>query len=57
MSDKLNKIQIQELLPHREPMLLIDELKDINIELSGKKTKAQGTSSLSTTNSYFNSLE
>ena len=30
MSDfKLNKDQIRELLPHREPMLLIDELKDI----------------------------
>ena len=25
----LNKDQIKELLPHREPMLLIDELKDI----------------------------
>ena len=27
--DKLNKDQIKKLLPHREPMLLIDELKDI----------------------------
>ena len=26
---KLNKNEIIELLPHREPMLLIDELKDI----------------------------
>ena len=26
---KLNKEQITNLLPHREPMLLIDELKDI----------------------------
>ena len=26
---KLNKDQIRELLPHREPMLLIDELQDI----------------------------
>ena len=26
---KLNKKQIIELLPHREPMLLIDELVDI----------------------------
>ena len=26
---KLNKNQIRELLPHREPMLLIDELYDI----------------------------
>ena len=25
----LNKKQIEELLPHREPMLLIDELYDI----------------------------
>ena len=25
----LNKLQIAELLPHREPMLLIDELHDI----------------------------
>ena len=27
--DKLNKEQIKELLPHREPMLLIDELIEI----------------------------
>ena len=27
--DKLNKNQIRELLPHREPMLLVDELYDI----------------------------
>ncbi len=27
--DRLNKKQIEELLPHREPMLLIDELYDI----------------------------
>ena len=27
--DKLNKKQIVDLLPHREPMLLIDELRDI----------------------------
>ena len=27
---KLNKKQIAELLPHREPMLLIDELYEIN---------------------------
>ena len=27
--DKLNRKQIEELLPHREPMLLIDELHDI----------------------------
>ena len=29
MSTSLNKTQIQNLLPHREPMLLIDELKNI----------------------------
>ncbi len=27
--DKLNKDQIRNLLPHREPMLLIDELYDV----------------------------
>ena len=27
--NQLNKKQIKELLPHREPMLLIDELRDI----------------------------
>ena len=29
MIDKLDKNQIKSLLPHREPMLLIDELHDI----------------------------
>ncbi len=29
MNDKLNKDQIKKLLPHREPMLLIDELINI----------------------------
>ena len=29
MSENLNKKQIQDLLPHREPMLLIDELTTI----------------------------
>ena len=29
MSENLNKEQIKKLLPHREPMLLIDELNDI----------------------------
>jgi len=32
--DKLNKKQIIDLLPHREPMLLIDELYDIKKLLS-----------------------
>ena len=27
--DRLNKKQIENLLPHRDPMLLIDELRDI----------------------------
>ena len=27
--DKLNRNQIEDLLPHREPMLLVDELYDI----------------------------
>ena len=30
MTDKLTKQQIEQLLPHREPMLLIDELININ---------------------------
>ena len=29
MTDKLNKTEIESLLPHREPMLLIDELINI----------------------------
>ena len=29
MSDSINKDQIKELLPHREPMLLIEELKNV----------------------------
>ena len=29
MSDNLNKKQIEDLLPHREPMLLIDQLINI----------------------------
>ena len=29
MSEKLNRNQIMSLLPHREPMLLLDELRDI----------------------------
>jgi len=34
--DKLNKDQIRNLLPHREPMLLIDELFDIKKLFSAK---------------------
>tara|TARA_Y100000768_G_C23584702_1_gene498763 strand:+ start:446 stop:580 length:135 start_codon:yes stop_codon:yes gene_type:complete len=37
MSKKLSKKQIIDLLPHREPMLLIDELLDIE---KLKKAKA-----------------
>ena len=33
--EKLNRKQIEELLPHREPMLLIDELYDIKKLTSG----------------------
>ena len=29
MTDSINKKEIENLLPHREPMLLIDELYDI----------------------------
>ena len=29
MTDTINRSQIEELLPHRDPMLLIDELVDI----------------------------
>ena len=29
MKDRLNKQDIMDLLPHREPMLLINELKNI----------------------------
>tara|TARA_B100000470_G_C19495408_1_gene260690 strand:+ start:390 stop:524 length:135 start_codon:yes stop_codon:yes gene_type:complete len=29
MNDNLNKEEIKKLLPHREPMLLIDELLNI----------------------------
>jgi 3-hydroxyacyl-[acyl-carrier-protein] dehydratase len=36
MNRFLNKKQISELLPHREPMLLIDELHDIKKLLSAK---------------------
>ena len=40
MSESLNKKDIEKLLPHREPMLLIDEL--INI----KKLSSAGTNVL-----------
>ena len=35
MSDSLTKKQIEQLLPHREPMLLLDELIDIKKLHSG----------------------
>ena len=36
MTETLNKNQIKDLLPHREPMLLIDELIDIKKLKSAK---------------------
>ena len=30
IKNSLNKVEISKLLPHKEPMLLIDELIDIN---------------------------
>ena len=47
MSNNLNKKQIENLLPHREPMLLIDEL--INI----KKLKSATAIVNVTKNSFF----
>ena len=35
MTEKLNKDQIKDLLPHREPMLLIDELIDSGMDTAG----------------------
>ena len=38
----LNKDQIKNLLPHREPMLLIDELRNIkNLKLTNKIKNAK----------------
>ena len=48
MSDlKLNKDEIRDLLPHREPMLLIDELVDI------KKLKSATAIMNVSKNSFF----
>ena len=47
MTDKLNKEQIKDLLPHREPMLLVDEL--INI----KKLKSATAVVYVKKNSFF----
>ena len=47
MNDKLSKDQIKELLPHREPMLLIDEL--INIKKLHSATAIVNVD----TNSFF----
>ena len=33
--EKLNRKQIEELLPHRDPMLLIDELYNIKKLIGG----------------------
>ena len=32
MSNSISRKEIENLLPHREPMLLIDELVDINVD-------------------------
>ena len=40
MTDTLNKNQIKELLPHREPMLLIDKLTNIGLEVEGVKVNS-----------------
>ena len=40
MIDK-SKDQIKELLPHREPMLLIDELINIKTKISNSYCKCQ----------------
>ncbi len=45
--DKLNKDQIKNLLPHREPMLLIDELYDI------KKLKSATATVIVKKDSFF----
>ena len=45
--EKLDRKQIEELLPHREPMLLIDELHDI------KKLKSATAILNVTKNSFF----
>ena len=51
MSDSLTKEQIKQLLPHREPMLLLDQLVDI-------KKLHSGTAILNVTKeSFFLSLK
>ena len=47
---KLNKDQIRDLLPHREPMLLIDDLVDIQRDIK------EGTFDLNLVNYDFSSL-
>jgi len=42
--NKLNKDQIRNLLPHREPMLLVDELYDISPLLLEQKKFLPSTS-------------
>ena len=40
--NKLDKKEITNLLPHRSPMLLIDELYDINTLTSAKAVVRRG---------------
>ena len=67
--NQLNKKQIKELLPHREPMLLIDELRDIkninrlNQDIGGidkniQNFKQRTNEKINSVDSYtFNELE
>ena len=43
-NNALNKEQITDLLPHREPMLLIDELVDIVLHKSAVGTMSTNSS-------------
>ena len=36
--DKLNKNQIRDLLPHRDPMLLVDEYEKFELKKKNNKT-------------------
>ena len=55
MSDKLNKQQIKDLLPHREPMLLIDELINIR-KLKAFKIVDRLDDIFDIINKYLNSI-
>ena len=49
--ERLNRKQIEELLPHREPMLLVDELYDIK-----KLTSVFWSSSSCINSSWFRKI-